>query len=59
MIYYTCVIIDEVEKTNLVYSPLPTGCGAGIPGHDERVCNLLMQFITGGYRCMLPYFVQK
>ncbi len=35
MIYYTCVIIDNVEKTDLVYSSIPTGCGAGIPGSDE------------------------
>ncbi len=35
MIYYTCVIIDKVEKTGLVYSSLPTGCGAGIPGPDD------------------------
>ena len=35
MIYYTCVIIDKVEKTDLVYSSLPTGCGAGISGPDE------------------------
>ncbi len=35
MIYYTCVIKDKVEKTGLVYSSIPTGCGAGISGLDE------------------------
>ncbi len=37
MIYYTCVIIDKVEKTGLVYSSIPTGCGAGIPGPDVTI----------------------
>ncbi len=35
MIYYTCVIIDKVEKTGLVYSSIPTRSGAGISGPDE------------------------
>ncbi len=30
MIYYTCVIIDKVEKTGLVHLSMPTGSGAGI-----------------------------
>ncbi len=32
---YTYVIIDKVEKTDLVYSSILTGCGAGISGPDE------------------------
>ncbi len=38
VIYCTCVIIriDEVEKTGLVYSSIPTGCGTGIPGPDVK-----------------------
>ncbi len=34
MIYYTCVIIDKVEKTGLVCSFIPAGCGEGISGTD-------------------------
>ncbi len=45
MIYYTCVIIDKVEKTGLVYSSLPTGCSAGIPGPDET--KVIYEEITG------------
>ena len=37
MIYYTCVIIDKVEKTGLVYASIPTGCGAGISGPDVTI----------------------
>ncbi len=35
MIYYTCVIIDKVEKTDLVYSSMPAGCGAEMSGPNE------------------------
>ncbi len=45
MIYYTCVIIDKVEKTDLVYSSLPTGSGAGISGPD--VSKVIYEEVTG------------
>ncbi len=57
MIYYTCVIIDKVEKTGLVYSSLPTGCGAGISGPDET--KVMYEEITGSrnkYVCIYSNF---
>ncbi len=54
MIYYTCVIIDKVEKTGLMYSSLPTGCSEGISGPDET--KVIYEEITGSrnkYVCIL------
>ncbi len=36
-ILYLCYYIDKVEKTDLVYSSMPTGSGAGISGLDVTI----------------------
>ncbi len=54
MIYYTCVIIDKVEKTGLVYSSIPTG--SGVSGPDETKVNY--EEVTGSknkHVCLYVY----